>query len=169
MPPKKAIVKALELAFPTVLTSGSILASAGFLIGKLSTNGTIVGIGECLSRGTLISMFLVMFVLPQILLLGDIIVEKTSFRVNVPESMRRTTGTIYVNGRVRGRISGVVDANIQGVIRGDVSALIGAGAYQGAAPDDPAKPELPESGPPPDGDTGDDTERQEGTDHDTTQ
>ena len=52
MPPKKAIVKALELSFPTVLTSGSILASAGFLIGKLSTEGTIVGIGECLSRGT---------------------------------------------------------------------------------------------------------------------
>lgn len=170
MPPKKAIVKALELAFPTVLTSGSILASAGFLIGKLSTNGTIVGIGECLSRGTLISMFLVMFVLPQILLLGDIIVEKTSFQVNVPESMRRTTGTIYVNGRVRGRISGVVDANIQGVIRGDVSALIGAGAYQGAAAsDDPTKFALPEGDPPPDRDTGDDTERQEGTDHDTTQ
>lgn len=170
MPPKKAIVKALELAFPTVLTSGSILASAGFLIGKISTNGTIVGIGECLSRGTLISMFLVMFVLPQILLLGDIIVEKTSFQVNVPESMRRTTGTIYVNGRVRGRISGVVDANIQGVIRGDVSALIGAGAYQGAAaPDDPARPALPEGDPPPQKDGGDDTERQEGTDHDTTQ
>ena len=71
MPPKKAIVQALELSFPTVLTSGSILASAGFLIGKLSTEGTIVGIGECLSRGTLISMFLVMFVLPQILQLGD--------------------------------------------------------------------------------------------------
>ena len=44
------IIKALELAFPTVLTSGSILASAGFLIGKISTNRTIVGIGECLGR-----------------------------------------------------------------------------------------------------------------------
>ena len=134
MPPKKAIVKALELSFPTVLTSGSILASAGFLIGKLSTEGTIVGIGECLSRGTLISMFLVMFVLPQILLLGDTIVEKTSFRVNMPEAKHRTSGTIYVNGRVRGRISGIVDANIQGVIHGDVSALMGTGSYQEAPP-----------------------------------
>ncbi len=47
-------------------------------------------------------MFLVMFVLPQILLLGDTIVEKTSFRVNMPEAKHRTSGTIYVNGRVRG-------------------------------------------------------------------
>lgn len=69
-----------------------------------------MGIGGCLSRGTLISMFLVMFVLPQILLLGDTIVEKTSFRVNMPEAKHRTSGTIYVNGRVRGRISGIVDA-----------------------------------------------------------
>ena len=134
MPPKKAIVKALELSFPTVLTSGSILASAGFLIGKLSTEGTIVGIGECLSRGTLISMFLVMFVLPQILLLGDTIVEKTSFRVNMPEAKHRTSGTIYVNGRDRGRIFGIVDGNIQGVIHGDVSALMGTGSYQEAPP-----------------------------------
>ena len=49
----------------------------------------IVGIGQCLSRGTLISMFLVMFVLPQILLLGDTIVEKTSFRVPRSRSPRR--------------------------------------------------------------------------------
>ena len=34
MPPKKAIVKALELSFPTVLTSGSILASAVSLLGN---------------------------------------------------------------------------------------------------------------------------------------
>lgn len=154
MEPKKAIVKALQLSFPTVLTSGSILASAGFLIGKISTDGAIVGIGSCLSRGTLISMFLVMFVLPQILLLGDTIVEKTSFRVPVPEARRRTSGTVFVNGRVRGRISGIVDANIQGVIRGDVSALIGTGAYQN--PDelppeehDPFAPTIKSTGPVP--------------------
>ena len=59
---------------------GSILSAAGFLIGQITTEPSIVGIGQCLSRGTLISMFLVMFVLPQILVLGDRIVEKTSFR-----------------------------------------------------------------------------------------
>ena len=153
MEPRKAIVKALQLSFPTVLTSGSILAAAGFLIGKISTDGAIVGIGSCLSRGTLISMFLVMFVLPQILLLGDTIVEKTSFRVPVPEARRRATGTVFVNGRVRGRISGIVDANIQGVIRGDVNALIGTGAYQNQEPGEeernPFAPTIKSTGPVP--------------------
>lgn len=37
---------------------------------------------------------------------------------------------VYVNGRVRGRISGVVDAQIQGVIYGDVSGMLETGAYQ---------------------------------------
>lgn len=153
MEPRKAIVKALQLSFPTVLTSGSILAAAGFLIGKISTDGAIVGIGSCLSRGTLISMFLVMFVLPQILLLGDTIVEKTSFCVPVPEARRRATGTVFVNGRVRGRISGIVDANIQGVIRGDVNALIGTGAYQNQEPGEeernPFAPTIKSTGPAP--------------------
>ena len=65
-----------------------------------------MGIGQCLSRGTLISMFLVMFVLPQILVLGDRIVEKTSFHVKLPAApivSQRLSGTTFVNGRVRGR------------------------------------------------------------------
>ena len=127
---RDAIVQALNLSFPTVLTSGSILSSAGFLIAQITTEPTIVGIGECLCRGTLISMFLVMFILPQILFLGDGIVERTRFDLKVPEVARSAHGTVYVNGRVRGRISGVVDAQIQGVIYGDVSGMLETGAYQ---------------------------------------
>ena len=125
-----AIVQALNLSFPTVLTSGSILSAAGFLIGQITTEPAIVGIGECLCRGTLISMFLVMFILPQILFLGDQIVERTRFNLKVPEVSRTVHGTVYVNGRVRGRISGVVDAHIQGVIYGDVSGMLETGNYQ---------------------------------------
>ena len=127
---RDAIVQALNLSFPTVLTSGSILSSAGFLIAQNTTEPAIVGIGECLCRGTLISMFLVMFILPQILFLGDGIVERTRFDLKVPEVARSAHGTVYVNGRVRGRISGVVDAQIQGVIYGDVSGMLETGAYQ---------------------------------------
>ena len=132
LPPEQAIVKALDLAFPTVLTSGSILSAAGFLIGQITTEPSIVGIGQCLSRGTLISMFLVMFVLPQILLLGDKLVEKTTFHLKSParSAPRRLGGVVYINGRVRGRISGVVDAEIHGVIHGDVSAKMESGSYQ---------------------------------------
>ena len=123
-------LQALDLSFPTVLTSGSILSAAGFLIGRITTEPAIVGIGECLCRGTLISMFLVMFILPQILYLGDKIVERTRFNIKVPEVSHSASGTVYINGRVRGRISGVVDAHIQGVIYGDVSGMLETGSYQ---------------------------------------
>lgn len=127
---REAVIQALNLSFPTVLTSGSILSAAGFLIGRITTEPAIVGIGECLCRGTLISMFLVMFILPQILFLGDQVVERTRFNLKVPEVGRTVHGTVYVNGRVRGRISGVVDAHIQGVIYGDVSGMLETGKYQ---------------------------------------
>lgn len=127
---REAIIQALNLSFPTVLTSGSILSSAGFLIARITTEPAIVGIGECLCRGTLISMFLVMFILPQILFLGDKIVEKTRFNLKVPEVNHSVSGTIYVNGRVRGRVSGVVDAQIQGVIHGDLSGMLETGSYR---------------------------------------
>ena len=127
---REAVIQALDLSFPTVLTSGSILSAAGFLIGRITTEPAIVGIGVCLCRGTLISMFLVMFILPQILFLGDQVVERTRFNLKVPEVSRTVHGTVYVNGRVRGRISGVVDAHIQGVIYGDVSGMLETGNYQ---------------------------------------
>lgn len=129
MPRRQAIVKALSLAFPTVLTSGSILSVAAFLIGRITTEPSIVGIGQCLCRGTLISMFLVMFILPQLLLLGDRIVERTRFNLKFPEHGRitRSSGVIYVSGRVRGRVSGTIDANIHGVIHGELAALVESG------------------------------------------
>ena len=132
MTPREALIKALDLSFPTVLTSGSILSAAGFLIGQITSEPSIVGIGQCLSRGTIISMFLVMFVLPQILVLGDKIVEKTSFKVSLPSApivSQRLSGTTFVNGRVRGRISGFVDAEIHGVVKGDISAIMSSGSF----------------------------------------
>lgn len=130
LPPRQAIVKALNLAFPTVFTSGSILSSAAFLIAKISTEPTIVGIGECLCRGTLISMFLVMFVLPQLLLLGDILVKYTRFSIRVPVRTKRISGTVFVDGHIRGRISGVVNATMRGFVSGDISAMVENGTLQ---------------------------------------
>ena len=76
-----AIKQSLNLAFPTIFTSGSILAAAGFAIGLLSSDAAISSIGICLGRGTLISILLVMGILPQLLVLGDFIIEKTSFNI----------------------------------------------------------------------------------------
>ncbi len=124
MSPKEAIVEALNQAFPTIITSGTILAAAGVLIGQLSSDGVISSIGTCLGRGTIISIFLVMGVLPQILLLGDIIIEKTAFTMKVPDKIQHANGMLYVDGRVRGYVSGMVDATIRGVVKGEVKAMV---------------------------------------------
>ena len=124
MSPKQAMTETLSFAFPTVLTSGSILAAAGFLISKLSTEPSIVSIGQCLGRGTVISMFLVMCVLPEILLLGDTLIEKTGFKIKKPLSVKSETGVFMLNGRVRGYVNGFIDADIHGVVKGDVKASI---------------------------------------------
>lgn len=127
-----AMIETLNQSFPTIITSGAILASAGILIGQISTNGVISAIGVCLGRGTIISMILVMAVLPQILLIGDKIIERTAFSIKPPDLVQKSTGTVFVNGRIRGRVSGVVDANMHGIIRGDVSAMVDAGNIRSA-------------------------------------
>ena len=130
MPLKDAVVESLNEAFPTIITSGTILASAGILIGFLSSNPAIASIGVCLGRGTLISIFLVMGILPQILLLGDIIIEKTAFTLKARLPLQTRSGTLRVDGHVRGYISGVVDADFSGILHGTIHAAVAAGALQ---------------------------------------
>lgn len=74
-----AIKMSMEMAFPTIFTSGTILASAGIAISLLCSNPAVSSIGVALGRGTIISIVLVMTILPQLLVLGDVIIEKTSF------------------------------------------------------------------------------------------
>ena len=126
MESKEAIVEALNSSFPTIFTSGSILASAGVLISKMTTNPVIAAIGECLGRGTIVSIILVFFVLPQILVLGDKIIEKTSFKIEAPigKNMQSTSGTMALNGRVRGKINGYVDGEFKGVLTGQLNAFV---------------------------------------------
>ncbi len=128
---REAVIESLNLAFPTIVTSGSILAAAGTLIYFLTSEAAITAIGECLGRGTLISMLLVMGVLPQILLLGDTIIEKTAFALKVPLPQRtERQGSMAVHGRVRGYINGVVDAEMTGVIHGTLSAVVDTGVVK---------------------------------------
>ena len=150
---KDAVVESLNEAFPTIVTSGTILASAGIAIGLLSTTASIASIGVCLGRGTLISIFLVMGILPQILMLGDIIIEKTAFTLKARLPIQSQTGNLLVNGHVRGYVSGIIDAEFSGVLRGTINAAVAAGAIQGQdelpPPDQP--PETPQSPEPEDG------------------
>ena len=146
MRPKEAIIAALNEAFPTIFTSGTILAVAGALIGVMTTNPVIAAIGTCLGRGTVISIVLVMAVLPQNLLIGDTIVERTSFDVKVPVDLSRVnrtaSGNMRVSGRVRGYVNGVIDAEIKGTLNGTLKASVTSGTTI-----EPTKPDfyLPES------------------------
>ena len=124
MPPREAMIETLNLAFPTVFTSGTILTCAGSLIGKLTSDTAIYGVGSCIGRGTIISMILVMGVLPEILLLGDTIVEKTAFNIKYPALTQTASGKVYLDGRVKGTISGRIDAEVHGVLEGDVTAVV---------------------------------------------
>lgn len=126
---KEAMIETLNLSFPTVFTSGTIMASAGTFISMMTTNPAIYCVGLCIGRGTIISMILVMGVLPEILLLGDTIIEKTAFNIKYPAIVQTTeaAGMVRLDGRVRGTISGKIDAEVHGILIGDVSAVITAG------------------------------------------
>lgn len=127
MSKRDAIIETMNFAFPTIITSGSMLAIAGFLIGGMTSEASIVGIGQCLGRGTVISIFIVMFILPQILLLGEKIIDKTSFTVNMPVLTQRSAGLVRIDGRVKGQVNGFVIGEIHGFVRGEVNAIVEVG------------------------------------------
>lgn len=124
---RQSIIDAMNQAFPTIITSGTMMVVAGFLIGKLTSNAAIFGIGKSLGRGTSISILITMFVLPQILLVGDKIIEKTAFVMNMPIRTKNASGLMKVDGLVRGRIDGVVTGTMKAIVRGNVSAYVEAG------------------------------------------
>ncbi len=121
---KQAAVEALSQSFPTILTSGTIMAVAGFLIGGISTDATIGSVGQTLGRGTVTSIILVMTVLPQLLMLGDALIERTAITLNRDRKQRFNQGTMRLDGHIRGHVSGFVDGEFKGVLHGSVDALI---------------------------------------------
>lgn len=127
MSKKDAIIETMNFAFPTIVTSGTMLALAGILIGQMSSDGAVCGIGQCLGRGTILSIFTVMFVLPQILLLGEKVIDKTSFAVSIPLRLKCASGLMRVDGLVRGHINGAVIGEFHGLVRGDANLFVNMG------------------------------------------
>ena len=130
MPKKDAIIETMNFAFPTIVTSGTMLALAGIFIGQMSSDGAVCGIGQCLGRGTILSIFTVMFVLPQILLLGEKIIDRTSFAVSMPLKLERTTGLMRIDGIVQGQINGVIVGEVHGLVRGEANLLVNMGKLE---------------------------------------
>ena len=127
MPIKEAIVETLNQAFPTIVTSGSMLVAAGFIISNVSSNAVVAEIGLALGRGTLTSIALVLLVLPQTLLMGDIIIEKTAFTLK-RENLKPLPagGRIRMSGHIKGYVNGVIDGEFTGVIDGEMGAVVRA-------------------------------------------
>ena len=125
---RTAMIETLNFAFPTVITSGTILAVAGTLIGRMTSEAAIAGIGQSLGLGTIISMILVLFVLPQILLIGGGIADKTSFSVPAVGKREAGRGRVFVDGVVSGEIHGTVSGVMRANIDGDVDLRLTSGS-----------------------------------------
>lgn len=125
MPHKEAIIHAVNAAFPTVFTSGTIMASAGLLIGNMSTQPVISIMGNCIGRGTIISIILVLVVLPSILVLGDSIINRTTFKSkNKPSPVKKLSGSIQIDGNIQGHFSGMINGSFIGTLDGELEASI---------------------------------------------
>ncbi len=140
MPKRDAIIETMNFAFPTIITSGTIMASAGILITHLTSDAAITSIG-CIGRGTIISMILVLFVLPQVLLLGEKIIDKTSFVVKSALKQKQASGRIRIDGAVCGRVHGIVRGTMHATVDGDVDIQL----LSGSTPTDEAADEEEEN------------------------
>lgn len=70
---------AVTKSIPSILTSGGILVVAAFLIKWCSSITAVSQIGELIGRGALISIALVVFFLPHVLVAFDKVIEFTNF------------------------------------------------------------------------------------------
>ncbi len=80
---RESMTAAVNESFPTILTSGSILTMAGFLISLRVSDVYIGHIGLAVGRCALISVILVLTVLPQLIVLLDVLIEKTRFTIHL--------------------------------------------------------------------------------------
>ena len=87
---RSAIASAVSDAFPTVLTSGLIMSSAGILIGEIVTEPMISTMGSCLGRGVIISILAVLLVLPALLYIFDGPISKMKFK-------KKTKGSVFAS------------------------------------------------------------------------
>jgi predicted RND superfamily exporter protein len=86
MTKKAALLKTLGSVITPILTSGSILALAGFALKMTSTNQIVADMGLLLGRGTLLSMLMALCFLPAALSLFDRLIQKTTYHTRFVRS-----------------------------------------------------------------------------------
>ena len=75
-----AVRATVEATTVPVLTSGTVLACTGGLMGAISTHGILSQLGWFLCTGVVLSLFVVVFVLPGFLWLLDWLIGKTTWK-----------------------------------------------------------------------------------------
>ncbi|MDR1496413.1 MAG: MMPL family transporter [Clostridiales Family XIII bacterium] len=79
-PAAGAVRGALAESFRSILVSASVLSAAGFSLYGTATNSAVSEIGLLLGRGTLLSLVMVTFFLPSMLLFCDRAIGRTTYR-----------------------------------------------------------------------------------------
>ena len=82
---REAMIAAVDEGFATVITSGSILTMAGFMIGFRVSDVYVSHIGLAVGRGAAVSVLLVMTVLPFLLMLISYWMYKKHYTLDEPE------------------------------------------------------------------------------------
>jgi predicted RND superfamily exporter protein len=80
MDKRNSLLEALEIALPTVFTSGLILTICGFVVGFISSQTSISTVGFLLGKGTIVSILMITLVLPSVLYMLDGFILKLSMR-----------------------------------------------------------------------------------------
>ena len=78
LPKKEAAFMTLRTCTISILTSAAVLTLAGVILGKVSTNGVLSQLGILIGRGAALSFVLVIFVLPTLLILFDVVIRRTT-------------------------------------------------------------------------------------------
>ena len=88
LPKKEAAIHAIAQSALSILTSGSILTSVGYGLYYISTVSAIADMGHLVGRGALLSLTLVLFLLPVLLVLSDQLVFNQMYRRAQYEKLR---------------------------------------------------------------------------------
>ena len=79
---KQAVMETVTVVTPSILTSGTVLAVVGFLLGGISSHGILAQLGMFVGFGSLLSLATVLFVLPGLLYLLDALIQRTTLKLN---------------------------------------------------------------------------------------
>lgn len=81
MDKKTAIIETISAVTTSIITSGSVLAIVGFLLGGISSHAVLSQLGIFIGRGALLSMVSVFLVLPGLMYIFDGLIEKTTLKL----------------------------------------------------------------------------------------